>query len=135
MAIALTSSNATLTTDPVALAKVSLPLGGGTIERVSAYGGPTRSAIPVHLSGQQICPNARVPAHETLSVQVVVKRPSTVAWLTGKTEHLNLTLTTPSAHLKAHFLTVASGQPLRLQFAEAVSTVSSGAMWHSPGVP
>lgn len=127
VAIALTSSKATLTTDPVALANVSLPLGGGTVESVSAYGGPTRSAIPVHLSGQQIWPNARVPAHETLSVQVVVKRPSTVAWLTGKTEHLSLTLTTPSAHLKAHFLTVASGQPLRLQFAEAVSTVSSGA--------
>ena len=127
VAIALKSSNASLTTDPVALANVSLPLGGGTIESVSAYGGPTKSAIPVHLSGNRIWPNARIPAHETLSVQAVVRRPSTVAWLTGKTEHLNLTLTTPSAHLKAHFLTVAPGQPLRLQFAEEVSTVSSGA--------
>ena len=57
----------------------------------------------------------------------MVKRPSSVAWLTGKTQRMNLTLTTPSAHLKAHFLTVASGQPLQLQFAEPVSTVSSGA--------
>jgi len=126
VAIALKSSKASLGTDPVALAKVSLPLGGGTIESVSAYGGPTRSAIPVHLSGQQIWPNERIPAHETLSVQVVVKRPSAVAWLTGKTEHLNLTLTTPSAHLRAHFLTIAAGQPLRLQFADNVSTISSG---------
>jgi hypothetical protein len=126
-AIALKSSKASLSTDPVALAKISLPLGGGTIQSVSAYGGPTNSAIPVHLSGKQIWPNGRIRAHETLSVQVVVRRPSTFAWLTGKTQHLSLTLTTPSARLKAHFLTVASGQPLQLQFAEPVSTVSSGA--------
>jgi len=125
-AIAVKSSKASLTTDTVALAKVSMPLGGGTIESVSAYGGQTNSAIPVHVSGQQIWPNGRVPAHETLSVQVVVKRPGAVAWLTGNTEHLKLTLTTPSAHLKAHFLTVASGQPLRLEFAEDVTTISSG---------
>jgi len=105
---------------------VTLPLGGGTIESVRVYGGRTDSAIPVHLSGEQIWPDGRIPAHQTLTVQIVVKRPGTVAWLTGKTQRLNLTLTTPSAHLKAHFLTVASGQPLQLQFAEPVSTVSSG---------
>ncbi|MGO9496360.1 MAG: L,D-transpeptidase family protein [Solirubrobacteraceae bacterium] len=126
VAIALKSSNATLTTDPTALAKVTLPLGGGTIESVRVYGGKTGSAIPVHLTGQQIWPDGRIPAHETLTVQVVVKRPGSVGWITGKTQHLNLTLTTPSAHLKAHFLTVANGQPLQLQFAEAVSTVSTG---------
>ena len=126
IAIALKSSKASLSTDPVALAKVSLPLGGGTIESVRVYGGKTDSAVPVHLTGNQIWPNGKIPAHETLSVQVVVKRPGSVAWLTGKTQHLNLTLTTPSARLKAHFLTVAKGQPLQLQFAEPVSTVSSG---------
>jgi len=126
VAIALKSSKASLATDPVALAKVTLPLGGGTIESIRVYGGRTDSAIPVHLSGTQIWPDGRIPAHQTLTVQVVVKRPGTVAWLTGKTQRLNLTLTTPSAHLKAHFLTIASGQPLQLQFAEPVSTVSSG---------
>jgi len=126
VAIAVKSSKASLSTDPVALAKVSLPLGGGTIESVRVYGGKTDSAIPVHLTGKQIWPDGKIPAHTTLSVQVVVKRPSSVAWITGKTEHLNLTMITPSAHLKAHFLTVAAGQPLRLQFAEDVSTVSSG---------
>ena len=125
-AIVLKNSKASLTTDPTALAKVTLPLGGGTIESVRAYGGPTQSAIPVHASGKQIWPNHSIPAHETLSLQVVIKRPSGLAWLTGNTERLNLTLTTPSAHLAAHFLTLAAGQPLRLQFAEPVSTVSSG---------
>jgi peptidoglycan hydrolase-like protein with peptidoglycan-binding domain len=126
VAIALKSSKATLATDPAALARVTLPLGGGTIESVRVYGGKTGSAIPVHLTGQQIWPDGRIPAHETLTVQVVVKRPGSVGWITGKTQHLNLTLTTPSAHLKAHFLTVANGQPLQLQFAEPVSTVSTG---------
>jgi peptidoglycan hydrolase-like protein with peptidoglycan-binding domain len=125
-AIAVKSSKASLSTDSVALARVTLPLGGGTIKSVNAYGGPSDSAIPVHLSGEQIWPNGRIPAHETVSVQVVVKRPGSVAWITGKTQRLNLTLTTPSARLKAHFLTVASGQPLQLKFAEPVSTVSSG---------
>jgi hypothetical protein len=125
-AIAVKNSKASLTTDPTALARVSVPLGGGTIESVRAYGGATNSAIPVYASGTQIWPSKRVPAHETVSIQVVVKRPSAIAWLTGNTERLNLTLTTPSAHLKAHFLTVAAGEPLRLQFAEYVSTVSSG---------
>jgi hypothetical protein len=80
VAIALKSSKASLTTDPVALAKVDLPLGGGTIESVRAYGGKTDSAIPVHLAGKQIWPNGKIPAHETLSVQVVVKRPSAIAY-------------------------------------------------------
>ena len=35
-AVALKSSKPKLTTDPAALAKIELPLGGGTIERVSA---------------------------------------------------------------------------------------------------
>jgi peptidoglycan hydrolase-like protein with peptidoglycan-binding domain len=125
-AIALKSSKATLTTDPAALAKVTLPMGGGTIESVRAYGGPTKSAIPVRLSGKQIWPTGKIASHTTVQVQVVVKHPSEFAWLTGKTERLNLTLITPSAHLKAHFLTVASGQPLHLRFAEPVATVSSG---------
>ena len=63
VAIALKSSNATLTTDPTALAKVTLPLGGGTIESVRVYGGKTGSAVPVHPTGQQIWPTAD-PAHE-----------------------------------------------------------------------
>jgi peptidoglycan hydrolase-like protein with peptidoglycan-binding domain len=124
--VALATSKATLSADSTALAKVRLPLGGGVIESVNVYGGPTGSAIPTYTSGKQIWPRGRIRAHETLTVQVVIKRPSSIAWLTGKTEKLNLTLITPSAHLLAHFLTVSNGTPLRLQFAEPVSTVSSG---------
>jgi peptidoglycan hydrolase-like protein with peptidoglycan-binding domain len=126
VAVTVKTSKATLTTDPTALAKVGMPVGGGTIETVSVTNARTNEQIPSYLSGTQIWPSKRIPAHELVSVYVVVKRPGSVAWLTGKTEQLHLTVMTPSAHLLAHFLTVAKGQPLRLQFAEPVATFSSG---------
>lgn len=126
VAVALKTSKATLTSDPSALAKIALPLGGGQIETISVTNARTNEQIPTYVSGARIWPSKQIPAHEPLSVYVVVKRPSSVAWLTGKTEQLHLGLITPSAHLTAHFLTVAKGAPLRLQFAEPVATVSTG---------
>lgn len=126
VAVTLKTSKAKLTTDPTALAKVAMPVGGGTIETVNVTNAHTNQQIPAYASGGQIWPSKLIPAHELVSVYVVVKRPSTVAWLTGKTEQLHLTLMTPTAHLVAHFVTVADRQPLRLQFAEPVSTVSTG---------
>jgi lipoprotein-anchoring transpeptidase ErfK/SrfK len=126
-AVALKTSKPTLTSDPTALAKIDLPLGGGKIESVNVYGGKTGSAIPVYVSGRQIWPSKRIPAHETVSIYAVVKRPGWNAWLTGNTQKLHLTLTTPSAHLLNHFLTVASGKPLQLKFAQPIATFSSGA--------
>jgi peptidoglycan hydrolase-like protein with peptidoglycan-binding domain len=126
VAVTLKSSKAKLTTDPTALAKVAMPVGGGTIETVSVTDAHTNQQIPAYISGSQIWPSKRIPAHELVSVYVVVKRPSAVSWLTGKTEQLRLALMTPSAHLQAHFLTVPAGQPLHLQFAAPVATVSTG---------
>jgi lipoprotein-anchoring transpeptidase ErfK/SrfK len=126
VAIALKGSKPTLTADSTALAQIGLPLGGGTIQSVNVYGGPTNSAIPVYVSGHRIWPSKRIPAHETLLIQAVIERPSAIAWLTGKTQRLSLTVTTPSAHLLAHFLTVPKGAPLKLQFAQPVSTFSWG---------
>jgi peptidoglycan hydrolase-like protein with peptidoglycan-binding domain len=126
VAVTLKTSKATLGADPTALAKVGMPVGGGTIETVSVTNARTNQQIPSYVSGGRIWPSKLIPAHELVAVYVVVKRPSTVAWLTGKTEQLHLTLMTPTAHLLAHFLTVPNGQPLHLQFADYVSTVSTG---------
>ncbi len=126
VAVSLKTSKAKLTVDSTALAQVAMPVGGGTIETVSVTNAHTNQQIPAYASGGQIWPTKLIPAHELVSVYVVVKRPSAVAWLTGKTEQLHLTLMTPSAHLLAHFLTVPAGQPLRLQFADPVATVSTG---------
>ncbi|MBV9605349.1 MAG: L,D-transpeptidase family protein [Solirubrobacterales bacterium] len=125
--MALKASKPTLSADPAALAKIGLPLGGGTIQSVSAVTGPANNQVPVHRSGQQIWPSQKIRAGETLTVEVVVKRPGWNAWLTGSTQRLDLTVTTPRARLINHFLTVSSGQPLRLKFAQPVATFSSGA--------
>jgi hypothetical protein len=124
--VALKASKPTLTSDPAALAKIGLPLGGAKIESVSAVTGPANDQVPVHRTGSQIWPSKKIHAGETLTIDVVVRRPGWNAWLTGKTQRLELKLTAPRAHLTNHFLTVRSGQPLRLQFAEPVSTFSSG---------
>jgi L,D-transpeptidase catalytic domain/Putative peptidoglycan binding domain len=124
--VALKTSKPSLTTDPVALAKISLPLGGAKIESVSAVTGPANDQVPVHRTGKQIWPSKRIRAGQTLTIDVVLKRPSWNAWLTGKTQRLEVKVTAPRAHLVNHFLTVRSGQPLRLQFAQPVATFSSG---------
>jgi len=126
VAVTLKTSKATLSSDPTALAKVGMPMGGGTIETVSVTNARTNEQIPSYVSDGRIWPSKLIPAHELVAVYVVVKRPSTVAWLTGKTEQLHVTLMTPSAHLLAHFLTVPGGQPVHLQFADPVATVSTG---------
>jgi peptidoglycan hydrolase-like protein with peptidoglycan-binding domain len=125
-AVALKNSSPKLTIDPAALAKVELPMGGATIESVSAVTTVGNHPVPVHLSGHQIWPSKKIRVHTPLSIDVVLRRPGWNAWLTGKTQRLHLELITPSAHLLAHWLTVGSGQPLRLSFREAVATVASG---------
>ncbi|MGZ4183041.1 MAG: hypothetical protein ACXVUL_20445, partial [Solirubrobacteraceae bacterium] len=99
-AVALIVSKPSLTTDSSALAKVGLPLGGGTIESVSVVTGPHSRPIQVNLKGQQLWPQGQVAAGSKVSIDVVVKRPGWVSWLTGKTEHLKLTLTTPTATVR-----------------------------------
>jgi L,D-transpeptidase catalytic domain/Putative peptidoglycan binding domain len=129
-AVALKSSKPSLAADPVALANIGLPLGGGKIESVSAVTGPANNQVPVRLSGQQIWPSKKIRAGETLTVDVVVKRPGWNAWLTGKTQRLEVKVTAPRAHLLNHFLTAPANQGLHLKFAQPVATFSSGA---SPG--
>ncbi len=125
-AIALGSSRASLVTDSSALARVNLPLGGGRIESVSVVTGSIASAVPVTLRGHQIWPVHTIPSGRQVSIEVVIRRPSWISWLTGKTERLRLTLRTPTAHLLGHFLTLGSGAPLRLQFGETVAAISYG---------
>lgn len=128
--ITLTSAKASLTADSVALAKVSLPFGGGSIQSVSVVTGPHSASVPVTVHGDQITPTKLVPVGTKLSVQVVVKRPGWISWLSGSTQRLNLTVTAPGAHLRAHYVTLGRGAPLRLQFAAPVVAYAYGS---SPG--
>jgi lipoprotein-anchoring transpeptidase ErfK/SrfK len=129
-AIALATSRASLSSDPTALAKVGLPLGGGRIESVSAVTGRDDHSLPVRLQGQQVWPARLIGAGQQVTVYVTVKRPGSVAWLGGGTEHLSVTLTTPSAHPTQQYVTLASSAPLRVQFNVPVTVVASGAQGH-----
>lgn len=125
-ALVLVSAGASLSADSTALAKVGLPLGGGTIQSVDVVTGPHSRRIPVELRGQRIYPKGLVPAHELVTIDVVVKRPSWTGWLAGQTQRLHLTLMTPSASLRQHYLTLSAGAPLRLQFKQPISVYAYG---------
>jgi peptidoglycan hydrolase-like protein with peptidoglycan-binding domain len=126
-AVLLVSSKASLSTDPAALARVDLPLGGGAVQSVSAVIGPTSKPVPVDVRGHQIWPRGTIPTGQRVSIDVVVKRSSSIGWLTGSTERLRLTLTTPSASLRTQYTTVSGTAPLRVRFAQPVSSIYYGA--------
>ena len=126
-AITFSSAKATLTADHVALARVGMPMGGGTIQSVSVVTGPHANAVPVSVRDGQITPTKPVPAGSKLSVQVVVKRPGWISWLAGSSQRLNLTVTAPAAKLRSHFVTVAKGAALRLHFQSPVTSYAYGA--------
>jgi peptidoglycan hydrolase-like protein with peptidoglycan-binding domain len=124
------TANASITVDAAALAHVNLPLGSGTIEQVNVIGGRDQRTIPVELRGDQIWPTGFVGVHETVTIEAVLKRPGWVSWLTGKTERVRLTLTTPGTPLRSHFLTLRSGAPLRLAFREPIQVIEYGQSGH-----
>jgi L,D-transpeptidase catalytic domain/Putative peptidoglycan binding domain len=124
--IALRADGASLTADSSALALVNMPLGGGTIESATAVTGPHARPIPVDVRGQAIWPRILLPAGERVTVDAVVKRPGSISWIAGSSQHLQLTLVTPTARLREHYLTLGAGAPLRLSFFQPVSTVSFG---------
>jgi peptidoglycan hydrolase-like protein with peptidoglycan-binding domain len=129
-ALVLVSAKASLTTDSNALASVGMPLGGGKIESVTVNGGPHNAPIPVELRGDQIWPQGLIPAHRIVQVDVVIKRPGWIAWLAGKTEHLHLTMMTPSASLRQHYETLRPGEALTLRFRQPVRVLAVGTPGH-----
>ncbi len=129
-AIALATSRASLSSDPTALARVDLPLGGGRIENLSATGGRDNHSIGVTLRGHEIWPTRLVHAGEQITIYATVKRPGSVGWLGGKTERLFVTLTTPSAQPTQQYVTLAGSAPLKVHFSAPVSSVASGPQGH-----
>ncbi len=122
----MASSSPSLSADPQALAKVTLPLGGGTIQSVLVTKSPTNTPVPVVLRGDRIWPRHRLRAGQHVSIYVVIKRPGLISWLTGSTERVHIDLMTPTASLRAQYLTLRSGEPLRLEFDHPVQMVAYG---------
>jgi peptidoglycan hydrolase-like protein with peptidoglycan-binding domain len=129
-AVVLGAANPSLTTDGQAIASIGMPLGGGSIQTVSVVTGPHAAPVAVRVRDDKIYPVKLVPAGETLDVQVVVKRPGWISWLSGKTQRLNLSVATPVAGLRSHYLTVSDHGPLSLHFKTPVATFSYGVTDH-----
>jgi hypothetical protein len=129
-AIIVSSSNATLRAGDNALASIGLPLGGGKIESVTVTTGPNSREVPVRVQGQQLWPKGLIPAHTLLSIDVVLKRPGWISWLSGSTQTMHLQLYTPSTQLRSHYLTLRPGAPIQLKFKEPVRVISYGLPGH-----
>jgi peptidoglycan hydrolase-like protein with peptidoglycan-binding domain len=124
--IALASASASLSADSAGLAKVGMPLGGGRIESVSVVTGPHSRPVPVTLRGNTIWPRGRIRAGQAVEIQVEVRRPGWISWLTGKRQRVTLSLVTPAATPRQTFITLRPGAPLRLAFDHPVAAFADG---------
>ncbi len=123
--VALTSAKASLTADDVAIAKIGMPLGGGSIQSITVVTGPHSQPVPVKVTDGKIEPAQLISANERLQIQVTVKRPGWISWLAGSKQKLQLTLTTPVASLRSHYITVRHGQ-LKAHFKGPISAYTFG---------
>ena len=106
-----------------ALARVSMPSGGGSVQSVSVVTGPHSRTVAVQMRGDRIWPTKLIPAGEKLTVDLTVKRPGWISWLGGGTETLHMSLTAPAASLRSHYVTVRGSAPLYLHFRAPVSVL------------
>jgi hypothetical protein len=120
------SSHPSIRVGRTTLAEITLPRGGGTIARVVAIGGREQQVVPVHLVDRQVVPVDKLPAGERITIQATVRRPGWISWLTGKNEQVQVTETTPVAKLTSSFLTRKRGQPVRVDFDDAVAEAGFG---------
>jgi hypothetical protein len=119
-------SGATLSPDASALAKVGLQPFAGSLVRASAFG-PDGRAIPVAVRGGRITPLQQLTPGETVSVDVLIRRPGWLSWALGSFRDERLTLRAPVAHVAERWLTVSGGEPVQVNFGQPVSAVSFAA--------
>lgn len=118
-------SQAGLSADGAALARLGLPATGGQIQSVRVSG-PGGRKVPVTLRGNRLWPQVALRPGETVSVEAVVRRAGWIAWLAGRLQTVRMSLKTPSAQPRERYLTLASGAPLRLAFSQPVRVVAYG---------
>jgi peptidoglycan hydrolase-like protein with peptidoglycan-binding domain len=124
--LVVSNSNARVSATGPGLATVTMPFGGGTIQSVSVNTGQNTPPIPVRMRGDVIWPRKALPSGKHVVIDVVVRRPGWIAWLSGSTEHITLNATTPIAHLRSRFLTLRHGAPLRLAFDRPIARIAYG---------
>ncbi len=125
-AVLITTSQATLTRSATALATLKLPLGGAKVTNVSAIIGREVKDLPVKLVGDEILPTVKVPTRQPVTIEATITRPGWNSWLAGKQSRIKLKVTTPASKLTSQYVTVKSGQMMRLHFTEPVTRFGYG---------
>jgi peptidoglycan hydrolase-like protein with peptidoglycan-binding domain len=118
-------SGATLATDSTALARVDLQPFAGKLQQVTASASDGR---PIQLvrAGNRLTPRTLLEPGETVSIEVVVKRPGWIGWALGKARRERLTVHAPVAHVTNRWLTAKSGGTVAVGFDTPVSAVAYG---------
>src|SRR3954452_9896775 len=116
-------SGASLAGDPAALARVHVEPLGGTLVSARAIG-PGGRAVPVSADGGRLTPRERIRPGETVTVEVVLRRPGWDGWLIGHTKRERLTVTAPVARVTSHWVRAGASIPVR--FSEPVAAVRYG---------
>jgi peptidoglycan hydrolase-like protein with peptidoglycan-binding domain len=128
-AFVISSSKPSISGASGALARINLPLGGGSITDVSATTGVQNREkfVKVRLSGDPIIvPTQKIASGEKVTVSVVVHRPGWISWLAGKTQRLTKTITTPTSRLRSRYITLTRSGALRVRFSAPVRTIAYG---------
>ena len=126
---AFAMAGASLSPDASAIARVEVQAFGGTVERVSAVG-PDEKPIPIAVHGDRLVPEQQLQPGETVSVDVLVKRPGWLGWLVGDEHQEQLTLHAPIARVRSRWLTVSPATPPRVTFNQPVSAIAYGPAGH-----
>ncbi|MBS1879778.1 MAG: murein L,D-transpeptidase [Actinobacteria bacterium] len=126
LAAAFGLSGARMGRDSAALASVETETFGGEVASVKATD-PKGKEIPIAVHDGKLVPEKKLHPGETIQLEVVVKRPSAIAWVAGETNTLRMTMRTPKAKPVTRWISVPkkSGVP-KVHFSQPVSDVSWG---------
>jgi peptidoglycan hydrolase-like protein with peptidoglycan-binding domain len=130
-AAVIASSKATIHVGANSLAAFTLPTGGGTVQHVAAVGGPEQKVVATKVVGRTVLPAAKVAPGEKITVEVTIKRPSWISWLSGKTERVTVTERTPVVHVASRYVTRKPGQPVTVKLTAPATMSGHGDL----GVP
>jgi peptidoglycan hydrolase-like protein with peptidoglycan-binding domain len=129
-ALIVSGSRAKIASDPSALARIDLPLGGGSVTRVVATTGVQNNEkfVRVLVKGDPVVyPGVKIPAGEKLTVTATVRRPGWISWLTGHEQRVTRTVTVPATSVHDRFITLTKAGALQVRFSKPVRTISYGA--------
>ena len=84
----------------------------------------TGDLVPSQLRSDGLWPLRQVDAGERVTIEVTVSRPDWAGWLVGRTVVSRFTTETPSAHVRADWLQVKSGDDVTVTFDHPIQVVS-----------